>query len=203
MTSRLFLATALTAALVAAAPASASTIINTGTPTSSTRYLLSPAQSLAGRFTLTSATTVQAVRGYIFGPAATGTLSIYSDANVPTLANLLFSSNFAIVQGESWQGLSGLSLNLAAGNYWASFAANVNSSMRSGAPSPLAAYAYTNAGNWYRYDPANVGVQVDGVAGLGGVPEPMTWALMILGFGVIGGAMRRRSAAVTTRLTYA
>jgi hypothetical protein len=26
----------------------------------------------------------------------------------------------------------------------------------------------------------------------GGVPEPATWAMMILGFGVIGGAMRRR-----------
>lgn len=28
-----------------------------------------------------------------------------------------------------------------------------------------------------------------------GVPEPATWALMILGFGAIGGAMRRRRAA--------
>ncbi|KQT31991.1 hypothetical protein ASG29_09005 [Sphingomonas sp. Leaf412] len=27
----------------------------------------------------------------------------------------------------------------------------------------------------------------------GGVPEPATWALMILGFGAVGGAMRRRS----------
>ena len=29
------------------------------------------------------------------------------------------------------------------------------------------------------------------------VPEPMTWAMMALGFGVVGGAMRarRRSAA--------
>jgi hypothetical protein len=38
----------------------------------------------------------------------------------------------------------------------------------------------------------------------GGVPEPMTWALMILGFGVIGGAMRRRAApAMTVRATIA
>lgn len=27
---------------------------------------------------------------------------------------------------------------------------------------------------------------------LGGVPEPSTWALMIVGFGAVGGAMRRR-----------
>jgi hypothetical protein len=29
----------------------------------------------------------------------------------------------------------------------------------------------------------------------GGVPEPTTWALMILGFGAVGGAMRRRNTA--------
>lgn len=38
------------------------------------------------------------------------------------------------------------------------------------------------------------------------VPEPGTWAMMILGFGAVGGAMRRRSATAKTarmRLTYA
>lgn len=30
----------------------------------------------------------------------------------------------------------------------------------------------------------------------GAVPEPATWAMLILGFGVIGGAIRRRSATV-------
>ena len=32
---------------------------------------------------------------------------------------------------------------------------------------------------------------------VGGVPEPATWAMMILGFGVVGGAMRRRRSAAT------
>lgn len=32
----------------------------------------------------------------------------------------------------------------------------------------------------------------------GGVPEPATWALMILGFGMVGGAMRRRPVAKVT-----
>lgn len=31
------------------------------------------------------------------------------------------------------------------------------------------------------------------------VPEPSTWAMMILGFGAVGGAMRRRTATVATR----
>ncbi|KQU53080.1 hypothetical protein ASG67_09565 [Sphingomonas sp. Leaf339] len=34
------------------------------------------------------------------------------------------------------------------------------------------------------------------------VPEPTTWAMMVLGMGVVGFAMRRRRA-VTTRVTYA
>ena len=29
-----------------------------------------------------------------------------------------------------------------------------------------------------------------------GVPEPTTWSLLIGGFGLVGGAMRRRSAGV-------
>lgn len=35
----------------------------------------------------------------------------------------------------------------------------------------------------------------------GGVPEPTTWAMLIAGFGLIGGAMRRRR--VTTAVTFA
>lgn len=34
--------------------------------------------------------------------------------------------------------------------------------------------------------------EVDNFATIGAVPEPGTWATMLLGFGVIGGAMRRR-----------
>ena len=32
-----------------------------------------------------------------------------------------------------------------------------------------------------------------------GVPEPATWGLMILGFGMVGSAMRRRAAKTTVR----
>ncbi len=43
-----------------------------------------------------------------------------------------------------------------------------------------------------------------GALSLGAVPEPATWALMILGFGLIGGAIRRRKASEPEgRLAYA
>lgn len=36
---------------------------------------------------------------------------------------------------------------------------------------------------------------VTGLTASAGVPEPATWGLMILGFGAVGGAMRRRRSA--------
>ena len=35
----------------------------------------------------------------------------------------------------------------------------------------------------------------------GAIPEPAAWALMLAGFGLVGGAMRRRQTSV--RVTYA
>ena len=35
------------------------------------------------------------------------------------------------------------------------------------------------------------------VGGTGGVPEPAAWAMMLAGFGLVGGAMRRRGTMVT------
>lgn len=42
----------------------------------------------------------------------------------------------------------------------------------------------------------NVGVAATAAA-VGAVPEPATWAMLIGGFGLIGGAMRRRTAKVS------
>lgn len=40
-------------------------------------------------------------------------------------------------------------------------------------------------------------VFVDNFTWRGGVPEPTAWAMMLAGFGLVGGAMRRRGAMVT------
>lgn len=45
---------------------------------------------------------------------------------------------------------------------------------------------------------SQVGVQQVASLASGGVPEPATWTLMILGFGAVGGAMRRRQSVAAT-----
>ncbi len=45
-------------------------------------------------------------------------------------------------------------------------------------------------------DSSFYGPALDSVSIAAGVPEPATWAMMILGFGVVGGGLRRRRAAM-------
>lgn len=61
-------------------------------------------------------------------------------------------------------------------------------------------YAYTNNSllRSYAFE-STAGAAITAVA----VPEPASWALMIVGVGVVGGAMRRRKAGVTTRIRFA
>ena len=54
--------------------------------------------------------------------------------------------------------------------------------------------ADTNNGNLGPIASANGQFDAAIVPTLGGVPEPASWAMLILGFGIIGGAMRRRRA---------
>lgn len=48
---------------------------------------------------------------------------------------------------------------------------------------------------FYNYSQSTVeyaGITNDVLPPMGGVPEPATWALLIMGFGAVGGAMRAR-----------
>jgi hypothetical protein len=45
--------------------------------------------------------------------------------------------------------------------------------------------------------------RVTGSGGVGAVPEPTTWAMMLLGFGAIGASLRTARRETTPRLFYA
>lgn len=54
---------------------------------------------------------------------------------------------------------------------------------------PITSLTFSDSNDEYWH-----GIQV-GIGASGAVPEPSTWALLILGFGVVGAAMRRRAKA--------
>lgn len=60
------------------------------------------------------------------------------------------------------------------------------------------AYGFQGNSGWYADNSGSILADVT-LSG-GGIPEPATWALMILGFGAVAGAMRRRPA---TRIRFA
>ena len=67
----------------------------------------------------------------------------------------------------------------------------IQNTATNGFPATILGWTFKNTGG---------AITVPGAA-TGGVPEPTTWALMMLGFGAMGAAMRRTRA--TTRVRYA
>ena len=51
----------------------------------------------------------------------------------------------------------------------------------------------------YNLGPVTVDVTVQVTGGVAGVPEPAAWAMMLVGFGLIGGTIRRQRTATTMR----
>ena len=67
----------------------------------------------------------------------------------------------------------------------------IQNTATNGFPATILGWTFENSGG---------AITVPGAA-TGGVPEPTTWALMLMGFGAMGAAMRRNRA--TTRVSYA
>ena len=113
------------------------------------------------------------------------------------------------------QGVTNLSSSTYNGDYFTGLdtGAILAASWSNG--NPLVAYSasnkvatitlYPNVANFghatgdYRQLFGNALALTAGAAGLGAVPEPATWAMMIGGFGMVGGSMRyrRRKTAVS------
>ena len=122
----------------------------------------------------------------------TGAFDVLSSGNQPNgLPNLEFclrTSNGGQCSGGAGSGLdNGQSAN---GGFWLNF------------NSPQSSLALSDFS--VRYQSVAGAGNVTSASGVpfGLVPEPATWAMMILGFGLIGGALRSRKAQAV-RVTYA
>ena len=186
--------TALIALALSAAPAAATSIVDTGVPTGAgSSWTLDASQWLAAKFTAPAAT----LTDLTFFTGGTGSLhvALYT-APGSTPGTELFSAATSFT-ADGFNGVHGVSWTVGAGDYFLAFEIRPGDTFSgdtpSPGPSPLGVEAFTNGGTWLEYDPLDIGVRIDGATG--GVPEPASWALMFAGFGLIGAALRRRRSA--------
>ncbi len=203
----------ISAAIVLAAggPAFAGILVDTGDATLGQGLLLDGANkvfgpaSLAGEFSLATPSVVTGFSVQIGGlSGAQVTSSIYNATlGAPAASPPLFSTIWdasVVCCGYSYQGPTGLQWTLPAGDYWLSFEAldpDFQGGLQAGPPSPLAAYAYTASysNGWQVAAPSLTDSFSLKVFGGPAVPEPTTWTLMLLGFGLAGAGLRRRRSS--------
>jgi hypothetical protein len=136
--------------------------------------------------------------------AATGAASLLGPTGVPTTNNFGFSTGSATLYELHDGDLYALNTTTGAGTLIGhsatglfGAAVTVGGVLYAGSENPLAVYTLdTSTGAGMRGADVTGTTQIFyGLAPLaGGVPEPQSWMLMILGFGGLGAALRRRRA---------
>jgi len=170
-------------------------IIDTGAGTTSigSAMTLADGRNLAGYIVFKNDVTITGIRGWLGGnEGGLVVAGIYSDIDF-TPADQLYSTRFSTQDPIAWQGTDSLNWTLKAGSYWVVFKGTLgpDTYMPGGAANPLVAYKGGTDGDWRTLREQTLGVQIDGVTG-SAVPEPASWALLIGGFGLAGGAIRTR-----------
>ncbi len=202
----------LMSAVALGANAEAATLVDTGPGQASSGLILDGSPNIgdwaqswhAAQFDLGADANITALHVWMsaFGPAGGGdlTMRIYSaGGHLPGVTPALYSITGFIANGApEWRGFDGLDWNLTAGSYWLSLEPAAESELQGALwmqpANPLNHYAMNIRGGW-EWDPQGQsgpdqwGIRVQGVAAA--VPEPSTWAVMIIGFGAVGAVARR------------
>jgi hypothetical protein len=181
--------------------ASATMIVDTGTPDGSWGWSFYRSQYFGAQFTVSEATVINSIEGYFSNDGAAGLVTFALHANGSTPGAILFSEDLSVASGTSlgWQGLSSLNWNIAAGTYWVSFLpdVNINGIMPGFAPNPLDVYVQGNGSyNWYNlgddyFDYLGIGVRIDGTQA-NSVPDDGSILAVWVAAGILGIASRRR-----------
>ena len=196
------------AAMLALAPiagANAATIVDTGPgPNVTTGGVVAPDQFLAAEFE-TGAAKIVTIEGWISALVNNTNLrvALYSDGGAVPGA-VLFQTSFAANPSTGWQGVSGLNWEVGPGAYWVAFEGiSGRASMSFPVSDPLDRYAFTpGIGQPYQANPSSTfGVRILG-APTGAVPEPSTWATMLLGLFGLGAALRSRRSKQRAAISF-
>lgn len=110
-----------------------------------------------------------------------------------------FAGRFAVDNSVTSIKLNNTTLAATGGtfNTWTAFGAN------SGFKTGINTLTFTTT-NFAQRTGNPAGLRVEFLSSsIAAVPEPATWAMMIMGFGLVGGALRNRKAGVTTKVAYA
>jgi hypothetical protein len=198
-------------ALIALTPgvASASFILDTGTPDGSTgTFVLSSSSWLAAEFTTTSTETITSLAAYLTEgvgqPGDTFTFDVDASANflgTRTSSRTVIESITSTYTANGWNATT-TDFTLAAGTYWLALQvatpANTKGLDAPGEPSasngtaPAGAFAYAGtSGEFSEVGAPAVGLQITGNA----APVPLPTPLWLLGSGLalgLGASVRRR-----------
>ena len=173
--NRAFLLAVTALSAVAAAPASAQSFtfdFSTTTP-----LIGGPG---TGSGTVTTDGVTFDSRGYT-AQTITGVTGTFNGSSITGLASPFGANNLYYLTGPSFVDGSGLGFLTAAGTAVNLFYQDSASSYRINTTGPFTSSFVTATS-----------------AAVAGVPEPATWALMIMGFGGVGAALRRRHKVRTT-----
>lgn len=198
--------TIATLSLAYAIPATAATIVDTGIPPSiSLGLILDGRQSLAANF-ISPTTTLRNISIYLVGfdsrIGVNTTFHVVLYSNINNLPGTeLFSARAVYNGGEGFYGVSNVNWAVSAGEYFAAFETRQGDTFSGFAPrpspNPLGIEAFRTINGYLRLDEADLGIRIDDNLAAS-VPEPSTWAMIIVGFGFIGSGLRRRRYIMKT-----
>jgi acetyl-CoA carboxylase carboxyltransferase component len=188
---------AFATALIAAVPASATTLASYTSGTSSATFV--PGQS----FTVAGAGTFNDIRFNFYNASlqaiATGSLYLFTSEYTGTTQALASTTanriGVAAASGSTYA--FDLSTILTAGTVYYAYADRSFTLSGTASGTYAGGNAYTaNSGSFAALTAQDINFTVTGTPPA--VPEPASWAMMILGMGAVGGALRRRSKVSTT-----
>ena len=134
------------------------------------------------------------------GTGGTGTFALYAGAALPTLGTEIFTAPLTVPPDmvDGWYGVNNMSVQLAAGTYWAALEGRgsdqVYASLLSGTANPAAAYAYSDGVANYATMAGQLGPDFGAQIV---VPEPGVLHLLGAGFMMLGLLRWRRAGQRT------